>query len=129
MPKKLLAITFFLLIAVRPAYTVSYLLYFQLNVDVIIQKYCINKDKPQMHCNGKCHLMQKLNFDTENTPTPNRAAVSFLEAFFPLYYQSNETSLPKPFVKIILLPNFNILHFETSGFINKIYHPPQVFIS
>jgi len=26
---------------------------------------CVNKDKPQMHCNGKCQLQKKIN--TENT--------------------------------------------------------------
>jgi len=28
--------------------------------DYISQVLCINKDKPEMHCNGKCYLMQTL---------------------------------------------------------------------
>ncbi len=129
MLKKLFAISFFLIIAARPGYTVGYLLYFQLNVDSIVQKYCVNKDKPQMHCNGKCHLAQQLNLDKENNTAPNRAVESFLEAFFPLFCQSNESSLPKPFVAFQALLNFDLISSKPSSFIGEIDHPPQVFIS
>ena len=27
---------------------------------------CINKDKPQMHCNGKCQLQKKINTENAN---------------------------------------------------------------
>ena len=33
---------------------------FELNENYIVSKLCINRDKPQMHCNGKCYLMRKL---------------------------------------------------------------------
>jgi len=33
---------------------------FELNESYIVSKLCINRDKPQMHCNGKCYLMRKL---------------------------------------------------------------------
>lgn len=29
------------------------------NYNYIVTKLCVNKDKPQLHCNGKCHLMQQ----------------------------------------------------------------------
>lgn len=129
MLKKLLAISFFLIIALRPAYTISYLLYFQLNIDAIVQKYCVNQDKPQMHCNGKCHLMKQLNFNKPKNTATNREMISFMEAFFPLYYQSNELGLLKPFAEFHFTSNFNYQAFKTSDFIFKIYHPPKVFIS
>ena len=28
--------------------------------DYIAEFLCINKDKPELHCNGKCYLMRKL---------------------------------------------------------------------
>lgn len=28
--------------------------------DYISQKLCINKAKPKLHCNGKCHLMKEM---------------------------------------------------------------------
>lgn len=33
---------------------------FELNENYIISRLCINRDKPQMHCDGKCYLMRKL---------------------------------------------------------------------
>ncbi len=39
----------------------------------IITNFCINKDKPEMGCNGKCHLNEKLSEDNkaeDNTPAP-----------------------------------------------------------
>ena len=30
------------------------------NYDYIVNTLCENKDKPEMHCNGKCHLSKEL---------------------------------------------------------------------
>jgi hypothetical protein len=32
---------------------------------------CKNKDKPQMHCNGKCHLKKELKEKENNQNNPN----------------------------------------------------------
>ena len=34
---------------------------YQLNKEIITKKYCENKDKPDLCCNGKCHLKKQLN--------------------------------------------------------------------
>jgi hypothetical protein len=37
----------------------------------ITELFCINKDKPQLKCNGKCHLTQELKeVETKNTGAP-----------------------------------------------------------
>jgi hypothetical protein len=33
---------------------------YQLNKAAITAQYCVNKTRPQLHCNGKCHLAQQL---------------------------------------------------------------------
>ncbi|MDR6781748.1 hypothetical protein ABIE26_001764 [Pedobacter africanus] len=33
---------------------------FEANRNYISKELCINRDKPEMHCNGKCYLMKKL---------------------------------------------------------------------
>ena len=33
---------------------------FEANQKFIAAELCVNKDKPQLHCNGKCYLMKKL---------------------------------------------------------------------
>lgn len=37
-----------------------YIAYWKINQDYITENYCVNKDKPKMHCNGKCHLAKQL---------------------------------------------------------------------
>jgi hypothetical protein len=32
----------------------------KLNQTTITKTFCVNKDKPNMHCNGKCHLKKQL---------------------------------------------------------------------
>ncbi len=33
---------------------------FEMNLGYIAKELCVNKNKPQLHCNGKCYLMRKL---------------------------------------------------------------------
>jgi len=33
---------------------------FEMNRGYIVKELCINRDKPQLHCNGNCYLMRKL---------------------------------------------------------------------
>jgi hypothetical protein len=33
---------------------------FEMNENYIVSELCINRDKPQLHCNGRCYLMRKL---------------------------------------------------------------------
>lgn len=34
--------------------------YYQINKEYITRVLCQNRDKPQLHCNGKCYLAKKL---------------------------------------------------------------------
>lgn len=39
---------------------------YAVNYEYISKVLCVNKDKPKMHCNGKCHLMKELAKASEN---------------------------------------------------------------
>lgn len=45
-----------------------------INYDYISKVLCENKDKPQMHCNGKCHLMKEMAkaSEQEKPISPNK---------------------------------------------------------
>jgi hypothetical protein len=45
---------------VRPFTQVYYLIDYQLRKDFIAKVLCINKQKPQLNCNGKCFLAKRL---------------------------------------------------------------------
>ena len=62
------------------------LAYYELNIDTIIQKYCVNKDQPELQCNGKCYLSKQLQMlDSQGDDTSTNLVI---EAFFPVYIQN-----------------------------------------
>ncbi len=67
-------------------YQVGYFAYFKSNQDEIAKKYCVNKDKPEMHCNGQCHLKKELQktqwFDVEEPQENEQSRLPQLELNF-----------------------------------------------
>ncbi len=39
------------------------------NYDYIVENFCINKDKPELECNGQCYLMKQLAEQTDEDQT------------------------------------------------------------
>jgi len=44
--------------------------YYELNKKQLTEEFCINKDKPEMHCCAKCLLKKKLAADEEKQKSP-----------------------------------------------------------
>ena len=95
------------------------------NYDYITQELCENKNKPEMACNGKCHLMKELaKSSTDEQPTSNSekksnaySEILFLETItaidFKLFERSN--SLAKD--------TYHCLYFRLHS--TAIPHPPS----
>jgi hypothetical protein len=45
---------------------------FELNRNYIAAKLCENRDKPWMHCNGRCYFMKKINQARESERNDDR---------------------------------------------------------
>jgi type III secretory pathway component EscV len=54
---KKIALIIVLFMFLKPLFPV---LEYAVNYDYISKVLCVNKAKPMMHCNGKCHLMKEL---------------------------------------------------------------------
>jgi hypothetical protein len=73
---KLFTSLFLLSILALPLSIKTYLyIDYTINKEEITQKYCENKDKPEMECNGCCHLNKELNIvekaeESENSSFP-----------------------------------------------------------
>lgn len=75
-------------LVLRPIYNVGYLAYFELNIDYIVNTFCVNKEQPKLQCNGKCHLKKQLALATNIDTSENRSIFnSFEAAFLPVYFQ------------------------------------------
>jgi len=124
--KKLALIVIVLAFVARPAYFLGYLAYYELNIDYIVETYCINKDKPVLQCNGKCHLASQLNFATPKTET-DAAILVINEAFFPVYFQKTNNHLE--FLNTdcdISRINYFYLNNYTFQYSTKLIKPPLV---
>ena len=94
---------------------------YQVNKTYISANFCENKDKPSMHCEGKCHLIKQLKSleKTENTPQSNVKVIDEILLF---------SSFDR--IKIHLIQKMvscNSLYTETksSSLSRAIFHPPQ----
>lgn len=78
--KYLVFIVVFMMLA-RPVLPV---LEYVLNYNYITTVLCENKAKPQMHCNGKCHLMKELAkaSETEKPVSEKKASTLYPEVLF-----------------------------------------------
>ena len=94
---------------------------FLYNQDFIALNFCENVDKPELECNGKCHLKKELKKDTEENHSDKVTASETI-----LFYQNHafEFELDEPF-SISKKKNFTYyVGDELSDYHASIFHPP-----
>ncbi len=99
------------------------------NYEYISKVLCVNKDKPKLKCNGKCHLMKELAKTSENeTPISSNKKIASheLEVLFfeeiksfkiaSIYFDNNQL--------------FNCNYSNSYSYLNSVsvFRPP-IFIS
>ncbi len=94
---------------------------FEANKGYIAKELCENRDKPEMHCNGKCYLMKKLKQAQDKEQKQERQSQK-------LQVQDAVVSTPLVF-KRYAFAVVN-LHIPVStgmpqSIKNSIFHPPQ----
>lgn len=107
--KKVFLFILLLSFSVRPIFYVSNILYYELNIDYIIETYCVNTDKPELQCNGKCHLSKQLQLVSQETNDSEGNLITNIisESFFPVYFQSKDTiNFDTSLLTIVRLQNF-----------------------
>lgn len=65
--KKLFSIVMSALILLISIQQTLIVVHFNLNQDFIEELYCVNKNKVEMHCHGKCQLKKDIQTSSENT--------------------------------------------------------------
>jgi len=124
--KNLFVCILLLSFALRPFFFVGQVIYYQLNIDYIIETYCINTDKPELKCNGKCHLSKQLKLTANEKSKDNSNTNTIFEAFYPLYFQNITVKLSEQSEIIISTTNnWNLKQFKDSGFIESTFRPPD----
>lgn len=95
---------------------------FKLNQDSIAKVLCINKDKPQLKCNGSCVLMKKINEaqDTEQSQENRTNKQQVQETFCESLFDFNSL---RHFYEKEGFVAYETLFF--SHFPADIFHPPK----
>jgi len=101
-------ILLFVCLTAKPICTIGYVGYYKLNIEYIVDKYCVNKSKPILKCNGKCHLVKKISFasDMDSKNTQKTVFGSLSEAFFPVFFQKSNFELQLIEHKLLKKLNF-----------------------
>ncbi len=121
----LFSILLFASFAIRPAMEISTVLYYQFNIDTIVEKYCVNKERPRLQCNGKCYLMNQMKTSKQSSPE-NGERIVISESFIPLFFQSSTLQIiHTDLVVIENSNNWTIKHMYSSAISKDIDHPPQ----
>ncbi|WP_262732699.1 hypothetical protein [Gaetbulibacter sp. NE] len=107
-------------------YYVGQVLYYELNIDYIIETYCINKDKPELQCNGKCHLATQIQ-KASNDSGKGKSHQMVFEAFYPLFFEAfNEIEFTNKF-ETTVKNNWSLKNLIDYNFINNLFHPPEIY--
>jgi len=101
---------------------------YMINYEYISKVLCVNKDKPKMKCNGKCHLMQELAKSSENEKPISDKKISVQE-FEVLFFQ-DLTSYAISCDALLKLKKISINYSNLYTHLNNcsVFHPPT-FIS
>ncbi|WP_321279547.1 hypothetical protein [Marinifilum fragile] len=110
-----------LILSVQSTGNIIIILHYKFNQD-FYASVCENKDKPEMECNGKCHLKKQLKQQEENESEKKKINIekenlNFISTCFDL--------IPTP--KISIAPtDVNLPHFQLiKKHVSDIFHPPQ----
>lgn len=87
--------------------------------------YCVNKDKPEMECNGKCHLMQETQ---ENVPVQDDVVLNeSLHEQILLFIEGTITlNLEETKVVFNTQDNFQFKQNYFFCYLKEVFHPPNV---
>ena len=104
-----------------PFYT--YAGYF-LNKDFIIENFCINKNKPELECDGKCYLTKQIAEQTQKTADSKAPANENMKSLTAhnLVSENNTCFIPTTLLLKHSLP------LETNSFngVPSVYSPPEI---
>ena len=123
-------LTFLMLVAVlnQTFNTVSTLVAFQMNRQYIAEMLCVNKNRPEMNCNGKCVLMQRVQSEVDKAQAKGQQMLqNLIEHEVVLFFENWDFNLESE----QNLPNFRCHSIITMSdqcrhqfYLSDIFHPP-----
>jgi len=125
--KKIIGLALILALGFQFLMKLGIITYFQLNQTYIIEQFCVNKEKPQLNCDGQCFLSKKLQSVDDGENEPERSGTSNQQLEIPAFLVAMPNvisfKIEEPAIEMLLFVNHYAFFRLTSHF-----HPPE-FIS
>lgn len=102
---------------------------YNINYDYIVKVLCINKDKPELNCKGKCQLAKEIK-KTLPIKTENRQPAFPVIDFdkFQLTFHKTEQSNFNFFNTLNTFNFFKNISGKTKNYITSVFQPPDVLV-
>jgi hypothetical protein len=96
--------------------------YYKLDPVGFIEKWCVNKDKPELKCNGKCHLKKVSEKKSNDDQAPTKA-IDFKDFNLFVVSQIKYDFVGISFKNIEISPYSNLYSYSSTY---QLDHPPQI---
>lgn len=118
--RRIVAFTLVVALLISSAAKTMLLADYLLNKEYIAKVLCINRDKPEMHCNGKCHLAKQLKAQEEGERGNQKSGV---------HIDESDSEVQPAETLIIISYSSEVEHPQAEltfsvGCIDSIDHPP-----
>lgn len=121
MLKKLAIYSLLIVLLVQTSGKLAVLGYYTLNKKYITDNLCVNRSKPTMHCNGKCHLAKELSKEEKRQQSPTNPLKEETEQV--LFTETNNLSIALLPAEIKTVSSYYLLVSYTS-ILNTAERPP-----
>jgi len=120
--KAILIITLFMLL--KPIFPV---IEYAVRYDYISKVLCVNKDKPKLQCNGKCHLMKELTKTSENdSPISSNKKMALQEVEVLFFQEINSFKVLPVYFQKTEKENSNYSNLYSHRISCSVFHPPTI---
>lgn len=92
--------------------------------DFIAEHLCVNRDKPEMDCHGKCHLRKQLEYQQQRQDEERQAA-SLVLLIGGSFLAIETEALPEPNARTVAYTAPPEAHVPAPP-PTEVFHPPQV---
>lgn len=119
--QKLISISFLVIFGMITFQDLTFYTLFKLNQEILTEKFCVNKDKKEMHCKAKCHYkkqVKKAKQEQEKSHTlTERFEVVFIVSNYEFEFHNE---------KMYLIHSAKSLSFPEDSYRFKMLRPPQI---
>jgi len=95
---------------------------YAVNYDYISDVLCINKNKPKLHCNGKCYLGKELAKNSSENSKSKNSTQKIIDCYIPVEVSEVRTVAQRFFANPILTHTADYSYL----YLKNIFRPPMV---